>query len=336
VTPGATTNALFASLTAKVIAFTTDLSWNEENMRKATTAIRMNRAHMQFTVPMGKVFMVESTLAQELDKDSIEVLSTAMAQGNDIRGLTILTTQLGSVTTANQEATLYPETALFNRLDNNSLASGQVYSMARTGSIDFADHDYNLMNESTRLAEAAAVVRNRIEMLCSSLLTDSLMGLQYDGEAPVFKAIAHSTLVDLILSVNNYTDIGGQVSTNKDGADVSIDFGGKFRLDIVRSSINSMKGKLFAFPVIASKMEDILSAATIRDCGQLSVNYVNQPGGAAVRRYAAMSREVVLFQNRMGVALNVLNYGTITTNGTAVSALTPIALGSATNSAPTV
>lgn len=316
---GATTNTMFGTLAGVVQAYSTDLSWDEENQRKANLGIWMNYSTQQFAVPRSRVYLTEYSLSQELDQNAVATTSMVMGVGNGRRGLDILATTLNQVASSNNLAETYPEIATLNRLDDTSMASSQVKPLCLTATVDLSDENVNTMNETTRLSEMSARLQHRLQAMISTLLSKSLMSAQYKGgETPVFKVFTHATIADIILNAPQYVQALETNAATASGADISIMLGKVARLDIIKSSMDCLQSRLIAVPVLESDMESIFTAASIRDCGTVTTNYTPTNGGATVRRMASMSREILLFSNRVGLVLTVTGieyqlgaYGTV-------------------------
>ena len=83
------TNTAFGTLQFTVLGYTVRTWYNEENLRKTTTALRMGTAQNQFEIPVGRSALVDFSMQQDEPQDVLELVALANSIGNSIRGLAI-------------------------------------------------------------------------------------------------------------------------------------------------------------------------------------------------------------------------------------------------------
>jgi hypothetical protein len=298
------TQTTFGSLNASLSAYSVETYFNEENQRKANLAIYVNYYEQQFIIPRSRVYFTEYSLTQDADTNAVTATSSIMALGNGRRGLGIIVNALADISETLKFASENPEIAMNNALDDQSLAGALVKPTVITTELDFEDEELNTMNESTRLTEMHGRFRARILNMLSMLFAKSLMLNQYKGgETPVIKIWTHSTIADLIIGVTDYHPDLQDRATTATGADYSMTLPNGYRLDVIKSNLDCLQGRLFAVPVIESDMGSILSAASIRDMGTVSTNYMPSNHNAVTKRVATTTREIVMMSNKVGVCM---------------------------------
>lgn len=302
-----TTNTLFGNLTANLAATSVEVYFDEENQRKANLAVWVQYMEQQFVVPRSRVYFTEYSLAQDMDENAVSATSSMMALGNGRRGLDIIVNALNDVANTNNFIATNPEIAQANALDDRSFASSLVKPTVMTTELNFGTEELNTLNESTRLTEMHGRFRARFLQIVTTLFAQSLMINQYPaGERPVIKAWVHQTIADVVIGILDYHPDLKDETTVATGADYSMLLPNGYRLDIIKSNFDCLKGRIYAVPVIESDMASILSAASIRDCGMVTTNYTPTTNGAVVRRVATTTREIVMMSNTVGVCMTVV------------------------------
>lgn len=300
------TNTLFGTLTAALAAASVELYFDEENQRKANLAVWVQYMEQQFVVPRSRIYFTEYSLAQDMDENAVSATSSMMALGNGRRGLDIVVNALNDVANTNNFIATNPEIAQANALDDRSFASSLVKPTVMTTELNFGTEELNTLNESTRLTEMHGRFRARFLQIVTTLFAQSLMINQYPaGERPVIKAWVHQTIADVVIGILDYHPDLKDDTTIASGADYSMLLPNGYRLDVIKSNFDCLKGRIYAVPVIESDMASILSAASIRDCGMVTTNYTPTTNGAVVRRVATTTREIVMMSNTVGVCMIV-------------------------------
>ena len=303
----ATTNTMFGTAAATLVAYDVDLQFNEENQRKANLAIWTQYREEQFAIPRSRVYFTEFSLSQDVDTDAIATTASIVALGNGRRGLDIIVNALNDTAEGLTFANTYPEIVSLNRIDEQSFAASLVKPTVVTTTLDYDNEDVNTMNESTRLSEIHGRFRARFLSMVATLFANSLMLNQYkNGETPVIKAWVHSTIADIVIGILDYHPVLNDKEAVSTGADYSMLLPNGYRLDIIKSNFDCLKNRLYAIPVIESDPASILSGASIRDCGTVTTNYQPSNAGSVVRRVATTTREIVMMSNKVGILMNII------------------------------
>lgn len=300
------TNTLFGGMTSNLVAYSVDARFDEENMRKANLSLWVNYYEMQFVVPRGRIYFTDYSLSQDVDENAIAFTSSVVALGNGRRGLDTIVDSLNDIAAGQAYAVANPEVVSFNTISEQSFAASLVKPTVVTTSIDFDQEDIANMNESTRLVEIHGRFRARLLMMATALFAKSLMLNQYKaGERPVLKCWVHSAIADIVIGITDYYPELNDKEATATGADYSMVLPNGYRLDVIKSNFDCLQNRCYIVPVIESDMDGILSAASIRDCGTVSTNYIPTINGASTRRFATTSREIVMVSNRVGLCIEV-------------------------------
>ncbi len=306
--PSTATATDFALITWNVVAYDTELFYDEENMRKTTTAIRMNYMERQFVIPMGKNFIVDYALNQQSSEDVAAMVNTAMSLGNSARNLAVITSRLTDMAAAIAFEQANPEMAPLVNSRMNSVAGTLCIPYVVTSNLDYGDNTIAVMRESERLSELHGRLRARMLSALTTLCNNSLyINNLMPGEKPVFKVLTEQPICDQLFGILDYhNELADKIAT-ANGADYSMELPNGYRIDIVKTNFIDYANTITVIPVRESDPEHITSFGTIRDRGTYVAQYTPINNGGVARRVVSNSREIVFATNIIGVQMNVLN-----------------------------
>lgn len=295
-------------LTAVVVAIDPALYFDEENYRKSNLAIWVNYNQNQFAMPRARNYFTEYQLNQQIDANAVQATSSIMSLGNSYRSLGIIVDALNEVATAVNYANRNATSAKYNQLDETSMVSSLVKPQVFTTTIDFADEDVAVMNESTRMYEMKGRVRSRITAMVAELYVKSLMINQYNaGEQVVLKALAYSSIADVLLGVDDYRPNASDKAETASGADFSLLLPNGYRLDVVKTTFDCMVNRIVILPSREGNGADLTNTGQILDRGTASAIYAPTNYGATVRRVVSTCREILMVTNPIGLMIEVAN-----------------------------
>lgn len=298
----------YAKLSFTVIGYVPDLFFDEENMRKTTTAVRVLYMQRQFVIPMGRNFVVDFALQQQNDDNAASTVNVVAALGNSVRGMDIIQSRLSDISSQLAFLAEYPEMSGDNGIDprNMSIAATLCLPYVVSTSIDYSDMKTAVMRESERLTEMHARLR---EMLLNSLATVCAQSLYLNnleaGEKVVFKVITHSVVADLIFGIVDYHNELNDVVPVATGCDYSMELPNGYRIDLAKTNFVKYEGKVLVFPVRENNPTHVTSFGTIRDRGSYTAQYTPINNYGVARRIVMNTREIVMPTNPVGVLLTI-------------------------------
>lgn len=308
-----TTQTAFNLLKFEVVGYVPELRYSEENMRKSTTALRMNWRSEQFEIPPGRNVFVDFAMDQDSPDEVLSAVANVNAIGNSYRGLMIMLSVMGDVAAANALEEAYPER--FNAYEvAKQYPAGSLslpYVIEDTLDLTMGDAAIAVMRESERMTELHAALRARLTGLIAELQHKSLYHTNLDpGETPVFKVIAWAPLIDLLFAIPDYhaalhdAPDGGREQA---GSNYSMMLPNGVRIDAYKTDFADLENKILVVPVRANKADDVTSFGTVRDRGTFVGRWIPSESGSARHRVVTNSREILYTTNPLGAMITVTN-----------------------------
>lgn len=305
---------LMKKLTFKPVAMIHTFQWSEENLRKTTTAVRVNENQRQVNIPVGKSYIVDLSMAQSPEELTLKLTGDAISIGNDIRGLTVINDRLEM--TAEMVSSTDAILALQNKIisSNISIAWAQSRPYVIKDTLDLSDNkNYANLKQSELLADihsriTQSLLKNLAILGGKTLYTDNLE----PGEVLTYKLIGYGPLVDLTMGIDQYHATLDDVTRvdNDSSADLIVTLQNGIRLEIVKTYFTKFMNKFMIIPF--RKNEDpngILSFGSIKDAGMYAVDFMNNSSsGSTSRRFISNSRSFPVVTNAMGMILELPNW----------------------------
>lgn len=293
-----------------ITGYETEIYFSEENVRKASTAVRQRAIPFQFEIPVGKTFVVDVSLQQPEPSEVLDVISTVNDLGNTSRALGIMESTLNDVQARvgyEGPGNVPPAERISRDFPGGSLVLPYVVDET----VDFATSNLKLMRESEISSDVHSKMTRTLlgvvaEVLSRSLYHTNLAG----GEMVAFKLVAHNDVVNTVFAIPQYHEElqdapeGGRMQRN---SSYSIRLHNNARVDVYGVDFDSWKDKAIMFPVRDAKPADITSFATTRDRGTFVGAYTNSDGGQASKRFVVSSREITFPQSPAGATLEISN-----------------------------
>ncbi len=322
--PGATPNASvvteFGKLTFAVVGFKVKATFEEENLRKTSTAVRT--AVRQKTVPIapGRSIIVEYSLQQNETTDVVDVVSTVNALGDANRHLTTLRSTLTNVKARIDAEKANVEIPYAAKIGREFPAGTMVNPYVVESTVDVGNFNNNgtltgisTMRESERLSEVHSKVIRTFLGDIAALHGHTLYTNVLDtSETVVYKVFAHRTIIDSCIGLPLYHQIledkrKGEWSTTRDKSDYSLQLPSGVRLDFIGTNFDSLQATMLYVPVRDSKPNDVTSFGTIKDRGTYVGSYSPTQDQAATRRIYSNPRAALIPTNGMGGKMTVTN-----------------------------
>ena len=302
----AATKADFDKLEFSVFSYNTDAKFDEQNMRKTTTAVRVNRNSVQYVIPMGRNVVAEYSLKQVSDADVTSSINIVNSLGNSDRGLNIIQSRLSDIASMNEFIQANPEYSSIISPTKFSIAATLCLPRVIQSTLSYTDSVTLSMRESERLSDMHGRLREVVLSILTQLCAESLYLNNLDGgETVVFKVITYSKIADMIFGIVDYHDALMDQVAKEGRSDMSMRLPNGYRLDIVKCNFDYMKETVLIIPVRANAPTDPTSFATIRDCGGYTASYNNINNNGVETRTVTNQREIVFPTNPIGAILTV-------------------------------
>jgi hypothetical protein len=294
-----------AGMTFTVYGYKCDLKFSEENLRKMNIAVRLGSRQQTFEIPVGRMYAVDFSLAQQTPEDVLNVISNVMSLGNDYRSLNVITSKMAEVNAQMVYATANPDVDWSNQVAMDFAAGTVCLPYIYIGAIDFTD--VIVLRESERLAESHARMRSFILGIVALINANSQYTYNLEpGEKIVYKLITSNIIREILFGIMDYHNVYNDKVANKDAkSDYSMDLPNGTRLDIVGTNFEQYNDTIIMYPIREADPEHVTSFATLQDSGTFVAQYTPVNNGAANKRVISNSREIPYVTNPIGAQLSV-------------------------------
>ena len=304
--PSAATKADFATVVWDVYSYQPCLQHNEENLRRTTTAVRVNRNSVQYNIPLARNVVAEYSLKQVTDADVTSSINTVNSLGNTDRGLSIIESRLEDIASANEFAAANPEYAHLVTPTKLSIAASVCLPVALKNATNWNDANTLSMREAERLSDMHGRLRETLLSVLSQVCAESLYESCLDGaETVVFKVITYSKIANMIFGIVDYHDSLMDQVAKEGRSDYSMRLPNGYRIDVIKTNFDSFANKALVIPVRANAPTDPTSFGTIRDCGSYVAAYNHINGTGVENRTITNQREIVFPTNPIGAILTI-------------------------------
>ena len=306
--PLAAMNTAFGQRTFKIVGYELLAYYNEENLRKTTTAIRMLAKTFAYNVLASKNVVVDYSLIQTTPENVIAAINKAQAIGNDIRGLELLIDCLSNVKARIDQENAMPVTEYTKRILNDFVAGSKVKPYVYTGNITVNANVANL-----RSAEIWGDIRGLAEKALLEMVTraynESFYTQQLDpGEAPEWSVITSGYVADALLSVPSYYSAFNQglEKNPNDTTELRRVLPNGTILNVYTTTFDLMGDKILMFPVRPQAPSSELNAAINCDRGTFVAQITPYIDGAGFKRVVANAREIPIVTNPVFIFVDVV------------------------------
>lgn len=308
----AAVTALAKNATLRLAAYSLDMRYSEENLRKSNLAIRHHVRTFDFEISNGRNILVDYSFEEELPEFLMSLVTEATSLGQDHRGIDVIIKQMMHVFDVTNVENQHPD--FRDRLEKvgfQYVAAQLVRPVVYLNTIDLNNVDN--IRSGDELGDIRQYVEWELLNLVSLIYQNSFYKHQLRaGEAPVFKLFTSSVILENLLSIPHYHDHLNK-ETPVDGTTV------EYRrilpngtiLDCVTVTYNYMRDKIVMIPYRENDPESVLNFGHHWDFGTFVAHYNPQLDNAVNKRVFSNSRAMPIPTNPMGLYLDVKNISRI-------------------------
>ena len=304
---------LVGKATVTLAAYSPDMRYSEENLRKSNLAIRHNVRTFDFEISNGRNIMVDYSFNEELPEFLMSLVTEATSLGQDHRGIDIIIKQLMHVFDVTNVENAQPDfRSRLEKVGFQYVAAQLVRPVVYLNTIDLNDVD--TIRSGDMLGDIRQYVEWELMNLVSLLYQNSFYKHQLKtGETPVFKLFTSSVILENLLSIPHYHNHLDR-ETPADGTTV------EYRrvlpngtvLDCVTVTFNYMRDKMVLIPYRENDPESVLNFGHHWDFGTFVAHYNPQLDNGVNKRVFSNSRAMPIPTNPMGLYLDIRNISKIT------------------------
>lgn len=301
----ATATTEYDKLQFSILGWTPYVFFNEENIRKTNTGVRLNYKQQEFMIPVGKNFIVDYSLSgQDLNEDVMGVTSNMIGIGNTSRGLNIIKNTLTNVNARLTYEAAQPNYDWYDSVAQSYAAGTLVLPYTYVGELDVSKA--SVMRESERLSDLHSYITSRLTGLIADAHNKSMYLQNFEpGERARWKVITSGPIAEVLFGIKQYWATLDDNMATAEGADFSMKLPNGTELDIIKTNFLSFSDTMILIPVRTAKPDDVTSFGRILDRGTFIGQYNPVSNAAAWKRIVANSREIVFPTNPMGMIITV-------------------------------
>lgn len=297
----------YNALTFSLAAYSLDARYSEENMRKTSAAVRMNMRPLSYEIPVGKNVVVDYSLAQVQPDAVLNVVSQAIAIGNDYRAINFMMEQLNIVYDRIQSE---GGDGIFldhqDRIGYDYVAGMQVMPAVFMDTFDI-DAAVTSLSSGRTLGDIRGAVEKYLIEMCAKLYSDSMYVEQLNpGEKPRFRVLTSGPVLASILNVPHYHD-HLNTTAPADGENILYTrvLPDGTVLEVFTTTWEMMTDKMLLVPFRATAPDSILNFAQNCDRGTFVANFSPTSFQATHKRIATNSREIPIITNPVAALLTI-------------------------------
>jgi hypothetical protein len=307
-TPVAAVTDQFSKLSFELSHYTLDARYSEENMRKTTAAVRMNKRPMAYEIPVGRNYVVDYSLAQTKPTEVLGTVAQLISIGNDDRGLKLITATMDQVydrLEAESGGSMFADHR--DRVAFDFVAGNKVLPSIFKGEIDLANVES--VRSSDILSDVRCLVEKFLLEITAKMHNDSMYTSALDnGEKPHYKVVTSSPILATCFSIPHvHNHLNLKVGVDGETVEYARILPNGTRLDIITTTFNSMIDKIIMIPYRKNNPQSELNFGVNCDRGQFVANYTPVVNQGVSRRVAVNSREIPYTTNPLGAIIQVKN-----------------------------
>ena len=287
-------------------AYSLDVRYSEENLRKSNLAIRHHVRTFDFEISNGRNILVDYSFNEELPEFLMSLVTEAVSLGQDHRGLDIIITELMHVydeTNAENDSPNFR--ARRDKIGFQYVSSQMVRPVVYLNTIDLEQVD------SIRSSDILGDIRQYVEWELLNLVSLIYQNSYYKhqlkpGEKPVFKCLTSSVILENILSIPHiHNHLSNDESVDGSTVEYRRVLPNGTILDCVTTTFDYMRDKIVMIPYRESEPECVLNWGHNWDFGTFVAHYNPQLDNGVNKRMFANARTMPIPTNPMGMYLDV-------------------------------
>ena len=297
---------LMKSATVSLAAFSIDMRYSEENLRKSNLAIRHNVRTFDFEISNGRNIMIDYSFGEQLPEFLMSLVTEATSLGQDHRGIDIIIKQMMHVFDVNNIEDQQPEfRSRLEKIGFQYVAAQLVRPVVYLNTIDLENVD--TIRSGDMLGDIRQYVEWELLNLVSLLYQNSYYKHQLaSGETPVFKLFTSSVILENLLSIPHYHNhLDKEQAVDGSTVEYRRVLPNGTVLDCVTVTYNYMRDKIVMIPYRENDPESVLNFGHHWDFGTFIAHYNPQLENGANKRVFSNSRAMVIPTNPMGLYLDV-------------------------------
>lgn len=292
------------NVTADTNSYTLDAKFSEENLRKTSIAIRQDTRSWAYDIPIGRHYVYDSALTQDVPESIPGNLSRVVQLGEDHIALTLMKNTLSSVYDRLQE-----EAEGLDNMDvgRNYVAGSMVKPTVIQGSFDITD--LKTMRDADRSGDIKQRLISYMTALTTRLQTNSFIKEQMAAGVQVTYRLA--TTVKILGCVLGQDHIhshlaAGQAGQDSSGVEYTLPLPNGVVLEVVTTNFATLEDQMVLVPHLKENPESVLNFGTIWDMGTLvgQLDYASSDG--THKRMYANARQLMIPTNPVGAVIDIV------------------------------
>lgn len=294
-----------------------DARFSEENLRKTSIAVRQDSRSFSYDLPIGRHYVYDSALTQDVPESIPGNLSRVVQLGEDHIALSLTSDVLANVKNRNQEVEQGLSTIDVGR---DYVAGCMVKPTVIQGTLTISD--LNAMRDSDRSGDIKQRAISYLNSLTTQLLSESKLKEQLaNGQNVVFRLGTSVSVLGCVIGqphIHNHLS-AGQQGSDSGGVEYRLQLPNGVILECVTTSFKSMENRMILVPHIEENPESVLNFGTVWDMGTLvgQLDFASDDG--AHKRMYANARQLMIPSNPVGADIDVV--GAYSVNEDAYSSL---------------
>lgn len=302
---------LLDSLTVEFEGFKLDARYNEDNKRKTSIRIEINRRNMSYELPSGRNFVMDFAIGQEGAANAAARMAQVECIGRDGNNLKIIRDTLETV--HNQQLIKGNTPEANAELAAMYAAGDLVNPTAYTSSLDFGT-GFLAIRSADATGDLKAFTKIRLNKIVTGLLATSFMQKQLAEGTPVtFRLVTSPFLLGTVLSCRHiFEHLDKNDQPGQGGVEYVIGLDCGARLEVVTTTFDSMINRMLIIPFFENAPTSMFNFGTDFDQGTLvGAITLGADASAAHNRMFSTTREALIPTNVVGAVLEVTGLGDV-------------------------
>jgi hypothetical protein len=293
-------NITAATLTGYIL----DARYSEENMRKTSIAVRRDNRAFTFDIPIGRNYVADDTIGDDVDEDMPAILTRLMMMGEDKLGLDMTIDALNNVVARMKDSA---QNITGNISIGRSFVAGElVRPTVISTTLDVTD--ILARQDSDRWGDVKQRMLSFLLALTARLQSGSFIAEQMKNGAQVTYRVA-TTIKVLSCAlglphIHQGLDRSSAPEGGTSGVEYRIVLPNGVVLEVVTTNFSSMEDTMVIVPRIVDEPKSPLNFGGLWDMGPM-VGQLTMTGDAVAKRVYANARQLLVPTCPVGAIVNV-------------------------------